>query len=88
MYCYNYSNCNTQACCPLCGLNKLDDNKKLKGEQGSKKAKDEKVWKQGKKSNSMELSQRWSSRIIKVRDGAQESLKNKTFAIPILNASD
>ena len=50
-----------------------------------------KVWKQGKRSDSMEKSQRWSSRIIKVRDKARGSLKNdcnsKAFAIPILTAS-
>ena len=34
-----------------------------------------KVWKQGKRSDSMGKSQRWSSRIIKVRDGTQGSLK-------------
>ena len=45
-----------------------------------------KVWKQGKRSDSMETSQRWSLRIIKVRDGAQGSLKinSKAFATPIL----
>ena len=49
-----------------------------------------KVWKQGKRSDSMETNQRWSLRIIKVRDGAQGSLKinSKAFAIPILTASD
>ena len=53
-----------------------------------------KVWKQGKRSDSMEKSQRWSSRIIKVRDKARGSLKNeskinsKAFAIPILTAFD
>ena len=36
-----------------------------------------KVWKQGKRSDSMEKSQRWSSRIIKVRDEAQGSLKSE-----------
>ena len=36
-----------------------------------------KVWKQGKRSDSTETSQRWRSRIIKVRDGAQGSLKNE-----------
>ena len=36
----------------------------------------------------MEKSRRWRSRIIKVRDGAQGSLKNenKVFSIPILTA--
>ena len=47
-----------------------------------------KVWKQGKRSDSMETSQRWSLRIIEVRDGARGSLKinSKAFAIPILTA--
>ena len=36
-----------------------------------------KVWKQGKRSDSMERSQRWSSRIVKVRDGAQGPLKSE-----------
>ena len=45
---------------------------------GIEKASNEKVWKQGKVSDSMEKSQRWSSRIIKVRDGARGSLKNES----------
>ena len=47
-----------------------------------------KVWKQGKRSDSMETSQRWSLRIIKVRDGARGSVKinSKAFATPILTA--
>ena len=48
-----------------------------KGEQGSKKLMMKKVWKQVKRSNSMETSQRWSSKIIEVRDRAQGSLKNE-----------
>ena len=56
-------------------------------EYRSKKLVMKKVWKQGKRSDSMEKSQRWSSRIIKIRDKAQGSLKNeinyKGFAIPI-----
>ena len=37
-----------------------------------------KVWKQGKRPDSMEKSQGWSSRIIKVRDKARRSLKNES----------
>ena len=36
-----------------------------------------KVWKQGKRSDSMEKSQRWNLRIIKVKDEAQGSLKSE-----------
>ena len=45
---------------------------------GIEKASDEKVWKQGNRSDSMEKSQRWSSRIIEVRDEAWGSLKNES----------
>ena len=45
---------------------------------GIEKASNEKVWKQGKRSDSMEKSQRWSLRIIKVRDKARGSLKNES----------
>ena len=37
-----------------------------------------KVWQQGKRSDNIKKSQRWNSKIIKVRDKARGSLKNKS----------